>query len=62
VPGAHWQARDMQVTLGEVVVAVAQAGSRHFNQDLAVFGFIELDFLDNPFAGRLPQQCCSCLH
>jgi hypothetical protein len=61
VPGTYWQALDMQVALGEVVVAVAQAGCRHLN-DLAVLGFIKLDFLDNPFAWRLPQQRRSCLH
>jgi hypothetical protein len=62
VSSTYWQARGMQVALGEVVVAVAQAGCRRLNEDLAVLGFIKLDFLDNPFAGRLPQQCRSCLH
>jgi hypothetical protein len=52
----------MQVALSEVVIAVAQAGCRRLNEDLAVLRFIKLDFLDNPFAGRLPQQCRSCLH
>jgi hypothetical protein len=62
VPADHRNVPQGHVPGREVIVGVAQAGGDHLHQHLTGAGLVELDLLDLPLPGLLPEHGCACPH
>jgi hypothetical protein len=60
VPSGHRQGsrREREVTREKVIVGMAQAGRRHFDQQFALARTLELNFDHLPLSGLIEQNCC----